>query len=152
MRFYRDRETGEIMREDKARKACRGAEYYAFYHQFEILQGDELTRAVINDIIATHEPADKYKYMLLDRLQADCGYYLHGGNRNAKYLWGGSVAAHLDAMRALYNSFPERYKPEWLTPKQIDDYAAQMEREPTGQGEALPLWDHSKKGAQYGNS
>lgn len=138
MRFYRDRETGEIMREDKARKACRGAEYYAFYHQFEILQGDELTRAVIDDVIATHEAADSYKYMLLDRLRTDCGYYLDGGNRNCKYLWGGSVRAHLGAMRALYDSFPEDDRPEWLTAEQIDDYAARMEREPTGRAENSP--------------
>jgi len=135
MRFYKDKNTGQILREDDARKLCEAA---AFYDHFEALQGDELTRAVIDDVIATHEPADSYKYMLLDRLRADCGYYLDGGNRNCKYLWGGSVAAHLDAMRALYESFPEGDRPEWLTAEQIDDYAARMEREPTGRAENSP--------------
>ena len=89
-------------------------------------------------VIATHEAADSYKYMLLDRLRTDCGYYLDGGNRNCKYLWGGSVRAHLGAMRALYDSFPEDDRPEWLTAEQIDDYAARMEREPTGRAENSP--------------
>ena len=103
---------------DKAREIHGGAD---FYEHFEALQGDELTRAVIDDVIATHEAADSYKYMLLDRLRTDCGYYLDGGNRNCKYLWGGSVRAHLGAMRALYDSFPEDDRPEWLTAEQIDD-------------------------------
>ena len=135
MRFYKDKDSGAILREDKAREIHGGAD---FYEHFEALQGDELTRAVIDDVIATHAPADSYKYMLLDRLRADCGYYLDGGNRNCKYLWGGSVAAHLDAMRALYESFPEDDRPEWLTAEQIDDYTAQMEREPTGRAENSP--------------
>ncbi len=135
MRFYKDRRTGQAYREDEARKIYGGAD---FYKHFEALQGDELTRAVIDDVIATHEPADSYKYMLLDRLRQDCGYYLDGGNRNCKYLWGGSVPAHLGAMRALYDSFPEDDRPEWLTAEQIDDYAARMEREPTGRAENSP--------------
>lgn len=135
MRFYKDKNTGQILREDDARKLCAPA---AFYDHFEALQGDELTRAVIDDVIATHEAADSYKYMLLDRLRTDCGYYLDGGNRNCKYLWGGSVRAHLGAMRALYDSFPEDDRPEWLTAEQIDDYAARMEREPTGRAENSP--------------
>lgn len=128
MRFYKDKDTGQTYREDDARKICEAP---GFYDRFKPLQGDELTRATIEDIIATHEPADSFKYMLLDRLRTDCGYYLDGGNRNCKYLWGGSVAAHLEAMRTLYNSFPEGDRPEWLTPEQIDGYAAEMEREPT---------------------
>ena len=135
MRYYKDKNSGAILREDKAREICEGA---AFYDHFEALQGDELTRAVIDDVIATHEPADRYKYMLLDRLRTDCGYYLDGGNRNCKYLWGGSVRAHLYAMQALYNSFPEADRPEWLTAEQIDEYAAQMESDPTGEKERAP--------------
>jgi hypothetical protein len=41
-------------------------------------------------------------------------------------------------MRALYNSFPEGDRPEWLTAEQIDDYAAQMESDPTGAQEDAP--------------
>lgn len=128
MRFYKSKATGQILREDDARKLCKNG---ILKDHFEALQGDELTRATIDDIIATHAPSDKYKYMLLDRLRGDCGYYLDGGDRNSKYLWGGSVAAHLEAMRTLYNSFPEDARPEWLTMEQIDQYAAEMEREPT---------------------
>ena len=135
MRFYKDKQTGQTYREADARKIYSGADFYC---HFEALQGDELTRAVIDDVIATHEAADSYKYMLLDRLRTDCGYYLDGGNRNCKYLWGGSVRAHLGAMRALYDSFPEDDRPEWLTAEQIDDYAARMERESTGRAENSP--------------
>lgn len=134
MNFYKDRNSGKIYREDDARELCDGK---TFYNRFTPLQGDELTRAVIDDVIVTHGPADSYKYMLLDRLRQDCGYYLDGGNRNSKYLWGGSVPAHLDAMRRLYESFPEGSRPEWLTMAQIDDYAERMEREPTGRRKAV---------------
>lgn len=144
MRFYKYTRTGTILREDDARTICAGAD---FYEHFEELHGDELTRAVIDDVIKTHDPADSYKYMLLDRLRTDCGYYLGNGNRNSNTLWGGSVAAHLDAMRALYESFPEDDRPEWLTMEQIEDYAAQMiKREPTGGAEPSQLWELSERG------
>ena len=133
MRFYRDKTTGEVMDYDAARQLC-GAPAF-FYDRFEEIKGAELTRVQIEHVIATHEPADSYKYMLLDRLRTDCGYYLGNGNRNPRNLWGGSIQAHIKAMKTLYNSFPREDRPQWLTMDQIQELAKQMESEPTGKAE-----------------
>ena len=63
-------------------------------------------------------------YVLLDRLRADCVYFLGAGGRSEKHLWAGSVYAQVKKMRGLYDALPE--KPEWLTAEAIDRYAAQM--------------------------
>ena len=63
-------------------------------------------------------------YALLDRLRADCDYFLGAGGRSEKHLWAGSVYAQIKKMRELYDALPE--KPEWLTTEAIDRYAAQM--------------------------
>ena len=63
-------------------------------------------------------------YVLLDRLRADCDYFLGTGGRSEKHLWAGNVHAQIKKMRELYDALPE--KPEWLTAEAIDRYAAQM--------------------------
>lgn len=63
-------------------------------------------------------------YMLLDRLRADCEYFLGAGGRSEKHLWAGNVHTQIKKMRELYDALPE--KPEWLTAEAIDRYAAQM--------------------------
>ena len=63
-------------------------------------------------------------YALLDRLRADCDYFLGAGGRSEKHLWTGNVHAQIKKMRELYDALPE--KPEWLTAEAIDRYAAQM--------------------------
>ena len=63
-------------------------------------------------------------YVLLDRLRADCDYFLGAGGRSEKHLWAGNVLAQINKMRELYDALPE--KPEWLTTEAIDRYAAQM--------------------------
>ena len=63
-------------------------------------------------------------YVLLDRLRADCEYFLGAGGRSEKHLWAGSVYAQIKKMRELYDALPE--KPEWLTAEAIDCYATQM--------------------------
>ena len=60
------------------------------------------------------------KYRLLSRLKADCDYFLGAGGRAEKHLWSGYVRTHLDKMRKLYASLPE--KPEWLAPEDIGRY------------------------------
>ena len=62
--------------------------------------------------------------MLLDRLRADCDYFLGAGGRSEKHLWAGNVHAQIKKMRELYDALPE--KPEWLSAEAIDRYAAQM--------------------------
>lgn len=63
-------------------------------------------------------------YVLLDRLRADCDYFLGAGGRSEKHLWAGNVHAQIKKMRELYDALTE--KPEWLTAEAIDRYAAQM--------------------------
>ena len=63
-------------------------------------------------------------YVLLDRLRADCDYFLDAGGRSEKHLWAGNVHAQIKKMRELHDALPE--KPEWLTAEAIDRYAAQM--------------------------
>ena len=63
-------------------------------------------------------------YLILDRLRADCEYFLGAGNRAEKHLWAGSVYAQIVKMRELYDALPQ--KPEWLTEEMIGDYADRM--------------------------
>lgn len=67
---------------------------------------------------------NKFNYMLLSRLQADCDYYLGFGGRYAGQLWAKDEQAQIDKMRELYASL--EVKPEWLTSAQIDEYAQKM--------------------------
>lgn len=77
-----------------------------------------------------------FRYMLLSRLQSDCEYYLHHGNRYAKSLWAGNEEQQIELMIKLHDSFKEGEKPEWLTMDEIMAYKEQM----------LPLGDcHSLK-------
>ena len=71
-------------------------------------------------------PAEDHNqdYRLLNRLRADCDYFLGAGQRSEKHLWAGSVHAQIVKMRELYEALPE--KPEWLTPEAIDSYAERM--------------------------
>lgn len=71
-----------------------------------------------------YEP--RFRYMMIDRLRQDCKYYLGYGGRNPKNLWAGNEKDQIENMRALWNSFPEEDKPEWLTWEEIDIYAQRM--------------------------
>ena len=64
------------------------------------------------------------EYRLLDRLRADCEYFLGAGARAEKHLWAGNVHAQIAKLRELYDTLPE--KPEWLTKEAIDEYAERM--------------------------
>lgn len=50
---------------------------------------------------------EKYNYMMLGRLCADCDYYLGCGNRYAGHLYYKNEKEHIAAMKDLYNWFPE---------------------------------------------
>lgn len=68
---------------------------------------------------------NRYNYMLLNRLQNDCEYYLgHGGGDANHSFWAHDEQKQIDKMRELYDLLP--IKPEWLTREQIDEYAAKM--------------------------
>ena len=68
----------------------------------------------------------KFRYMMLDRMRSDCEYYLGNGNRYAKNLWAGNEVDHIANMKALWNSFPEDGKPEWLPYEKILEYEKEM--------------------------
>lgn len=80
----------------------------------------------IKNLIAERPATDSFKYMLLDRMKQDCNYYLGNGNRLKKYLWANDEKEHIENMKALWNSFPDEGKPEWLTMKQIETYEKEM--------------------------
>lgn len=70
---------------------------------------------------------ESFRYQMLDRLRSDCNYYLGYGNRSANALWArGDEAGQILHMVALYQSFPDDKKPEWLTADDIESFAVQM--------------------------
>lgn len=70
---------------------------------------------------------DKFRYQMLDRLRSDCKYYLGYGNRSSNALWArGDEAGQILHMVALYQSFSDDKKPEWLTADDIESFAVQM--------------------------
>ena len=80
----------------------------------------------VNAILDKHgiNRDDKFRYMLLSRMQSDCDYYLGNGGRCARQLWAGNESDHIAIMRALWHSLP--VAPEWLTLEEIDEYAKRM--------------------------
>ena len=66
----------------------------------------------------------KHQYMLLNRMQSDCEYFLNHGNGNAKRLYMGDVKKQIAEMKKIWNNLKE--KPEWLSMEEINDYEKQM--------------------------
>ena len=64
------------------------------------------------------------QYRLLNRLCADCEYFLGEGQRAEKHLWAGSMETQIAKMRELYAQLPE--KPDWISLEAIDAYARRM--------------------------
>ena len=69
---------------------------------------------------------DRFRYMLLSRMQGDCKYYLGNGGRAKKHLWSLDEKEHIDNMKALWKSFDEDKKPEWLSWEEIMNYEHEM--------------------------
>lgn len=70
--------------------------------------------------------SEGHRYRLLIRFRMDCEYYLGAGNRCTKFLWAGTEQAHINDMLALWDSFPEKRRPEWISREDILRYQAQM--------------------------
>ena len=87
-------------------------------------------RKNVDDMLTTELTAghdDKFRYQMLDRLRSDCKYYLGHGNRSANALWArGNEAGQILHMVALYQSFSDDKKPEWLSADDIESFAVQM--------------------------
>lgn len=104
---------------------------------------DEVNHMDMKGILQSDE---EFRYQLLDRMRTDCEYYLGYGNRHPKYLWADNEVEHIAAMKALWNSFPEEGKPEWLHYAKILQYEKEMcpkgilvERDYKGQYERFAL-------------
>lgn len=70
-------------------------------------------------------PSDnKGRYMLLDRMQQDCVYFIHHPKR--KHLWSGNIEDQIKNMKRLYDILPE--KPEWITMADIFKYEEDMKK------------------------
>lgn len=85
---------------------------------------DDTDSIIIDDSILKH--SDEFKYQLLGRMQTDCNYFLGAGNHAEKFLWAGNVPEQIAYMRAIYNSFPDNKKPEWISLADIDEYEKKM--------------------------
>ena len=70
-----------------------------------------------------------FRYQLLDRMRLDCEYFLGPGARLNKYLWAGDPQMQIACMKALWDSFPEGQKPEWLTLTQLRQLEQRMKEE-----------------------
>ncbi len=69
--------------------------------------------------------APKMRYQLLSRMVQDCKYYLNT-TQHPKHLWAGSEWLHILVMRALWDSFDEKDKPEWCSLAEIRYYQVGM--------------------------
>ena len=70
-----------------------------------------------------------FRYQLLDRMRLDCEYFLGPGAWLNKYLWAGDPQLQIACMKALWDSFPEGQKPEWLTLTQLRQLEQRMKEE-----------------------
>lgn len=59
-------------------------------------------------------------YMLLSRLQMDCGYYINRSGCSKNSLWS-DIDTILNEMEKILNSFSKDEKPEWLTDQQFTE-------------------------------
>lgn len=67
---------------------------------------------------------EEFRYMLLNRMQVDCEYYLT--SKHPKFLWANNEYKQIEYMKAIWNSFPDDGKPEWLTMEQIENYEKKL--------------------------
>ena len=68
---------------------------------------------------------DKFRYMMLGRLQSDCKYVLGAAKGNTRHLWvKNDIKTHCALMRELYKSLPE--EPDWVSLEDIDNYEKEM--------------------------
>lgn len=68
----------------------------------------------------------KFRYMMLDRMRADCDYYLGNGRLYGNHLWAGNEERQIEYMKAIWKSFPADQKPEWLSYEDILNYGQRM--------------------------
>lgn len=69
---------------------------------------------------------EKFRYQMLGRMKMDCDYYLGYGNRRTNRLWALEEREQIETMKALWNSFEEDKKPEWLTWDELLEYEKKL--------------------------
>lgn len=67
-----------------------------------------------------------FQYQMLDRMRCDCEYYLGYGCRNSDVLYEKNEKMQIEAMKAIWCSFSEEEKPEWITWEKILEYEKSM--------------------------
>lgn len=77
---------------------------------------------------------ERFRYQLLDRMRSDCEYYLNNDHISSNRLWAGSAKSQIEVMIAIWNSFPEDGKPQWLTWRQIEKLKADMDAASSREG------------------
>ena len=73
---------------------------------------------IINEILSQDK---NFRYQLLDRMQEDCNYYLEVSRSNNN-LWAGNTTEQIEIMKAIWNSFSNDEKPEWITWEDILEF------------------------------
>ena len=73
----------------------------------------------IREILDPQRHDDQFRYMLLDRMRSDCDYYLGNGRCYGNHLWAGNETDQIAYMKAIWASFPDDAKPEWLSMNDI---------------------------------
>lgn len=68
----------------------------------------------------------KLRRELLGRCVSDCEYFLGGGNRSEKHLWGITAKDHIQFMKDVFNTLSDKDKPEWLSWSKILEYEKKM--------------------------
>lgn len=99
-------------------------EYYDEEELYEMVEDDIKSQPVIDKSIL--QSNETFRYQLLDRMKSDCNYFLSNGSRLNKVLWAGNVESQIAYMKALYNSFPDDKKPEWISLEDINSYEDAM--------------------------
>ena len=72
------------------------------------------------------ESDDKFRYMMLGRMLADCRYFLGYGLRSTKNLWALDVDKHLRFMDIIYGMIDQ---PDWLTVTEFNAIKSAMTTE-----------------------
>ena len=70
----------------------------------------------------------KFRYQLLSRIQMDCEYYLNT-SKSEKHLWAGNTKDQITFMKAIWNSFQDNEKPDWLKLNEILEYEMKFSKQ-----------------------
>ena len=68
---------------------------------------------------------ERFRYMLLGRMKCDCDYYVESSG-HSDCLWAHNEYKQIEYMKAIWESFPDNEKPEWLSMQSIENYERKM--------------------------